>query len=261
MADIPISPEVASVRCGHPGVRAEIEPPQRDGELPLLVLRYRCGAATRPPASALCVQFYVHLYRDIFAGEILDTWKISITILHRIQVSGRVAEVSQVRLKLLTSTAERELRVFSSRPSLLMPTVDGNNVMQPGEECYAAMDLICRTPGGADVVVNVVDLFSHECFARYLVSTSSNVPTIKDTYELDVASHTGAGRKVKYTNPYDTPRIFHITTDRPDLLQFVRQSFEFGPRETHLFGLMLTATNSIQLTLDQLLHCTATRIS
>eukprot|EP00656_Telonema_subtile_P030922 TRINITY_DN3389_c0_g1_i2.p1 TRINITY_DN3389_c0_g1~~TRINITY_DN3389_c0_g1_i2.p1 ORF type:complete len:1225 (+),score=205.68 TRINITY_DN3389_c0_g1_i2:52-3726(+) len=243
VADIPIPSDVMAVRCAHAGVRAEIEPPQCEGDPSLLVIRYRCAAAAEPPAQAKCASFNVYLYSDPYASMLSATWKISITVLHRVQVSGRVGEMSQVKLKLPPSNTARELRAFSSSPALLMALADGQLVTSPGEDCFVEMELVCRSPGGSDVIVNVVDLFSHECYVQYLVSTVCNIPTIKDTYELDIASHTGARRKVKYTNPYDTPRIFHIGTDCPDLLQLVRQSFQFGPRETHLLGLMFTPTN------------------
>ena len=41
VAEIPLPENVATVRCGHPGVRAEMEPSEVQGEPALLVLRYR----------------------------------------------------------------------------------------------------------------------------------------------------------------------------------------------------------------------------
>lgn len=41
VAEMPLLPDVAMVRCGHPGVRAEMEPSELQGDPELLVLRYR----------------------------------------------------------------------------------------------------------------------------------------------------------------------------------------------------------------------------
>ena len=90
-----------------------------------------------------------------------------------------------------SSGSNLELCTFSSRPSLICPRGDGHLKLAANSDGAAHLDLLCQSPGGSEVVVNVVDLFSRECFSRYLVSVSSNMPTIKDTYELDVAAHTG----------------------------------------------------------------------
>lgn len=39
----------------------------------------------------------------------------------------------------------------------------------------------------------------------------------------------GCNKRITYTNPYPSPRLYFLYTNRPDLLQFKEDSFEVRP--------------------------------
>lgn len=39
----------------------------------------------------------------------------------------------------------------------------------------------------------------------------------------------GCNKRITYTNPYPSPRLYFLCTNRPDLLQFKEDSFEVCP--------------------------------
>lgn len=39
----------------------------------------------------------------------------------------------------------------------------------------------------------------------------------------------GCNKRITYTNPYPSPRLYFLCTNRPDLLQFKEDSFEVRP--------------------------------
>lgn len=45
---------------------------------------------------------------------------------------------------------------------------------------------------------------------------------------VPVGGRRGSSRKITYTNPYDSGRVFLLRSDHPDLLQFKEDKFQVG---------------------------------
>lgn len=46
---------------------------------------------------------------------------------------------------------------------------------------------------------------------------------------MAVGEGKGANKRITYTNPYPTRRVYHLHSDRPDLLQFREDTFQVRP--------------------------------
>jgi nephrocystin-4 len=137
------------------------------------------------------------------------------------------------------------VRAHSARPTLLAPhdPPTAPTVLDPEAGAVIHMDLKCTSAGGSDVVVNIVDNDSYEIVGNYLVSVSASLPSVKELYQLEVAAHTGASKKIAFTNPYDAPRKFSLETDRPDLLMFTQSDLQLGPKETAMIAFILSPSS------------------
>lgn len=54
---------------------------------------------------------------------------------------------------------------------------------------------------------------------------------IPQAFEISLPAGGGRGcnKRITYTNPYPSPRLYFLCTNRPDLLQFKEDSFEVRP--------------------------------
>jgi len=230
------------IHCAHAEVRAELEAPSQEGKEPSAVIKYRCGAAAHPEKPNE-ISFLVHTYADPYGLVLLQTWQISIIALQCIYVTGRVGESTTVDVPIISwGNAKRNVQAHSARPLVLNPIPGQVTALEPEVGGTIHMDLKCSSPGGSDVVVNIVDKDSFELVGTYLVAISASLPSVKDVYQIEVAAHTGARKKISFTNPYDAPRKFTVDTDRTDLLEFSQKEMTFGPKETLMIGLILSSS-------------------
>lgn len=65
-----------------------------------------------------------------------------------------------------------------------------------------------------------------------LLPTLPSVPLLApQAFEISLPAGGGKGcnKRITYTNPYPSPRLYFLCTNRPDLLQFREDSFEVRP--------------------------------
>ena len=87
--------------------------------------------------------------------------------------------------------------------------------------------------------INVVDIEYHQLVRTWLVCVNCRTPLISKAYELalPVGGGKGSNKRIAYTNPYPHKKIFHLLSNRDDLLQFKDTRLEVGPGETTSIGL------------------------
>jgi len=234
-------PGCTAIHCANPDVRAEIEPSVQ-GEASALI-KYRCGAA-QSPERPNTVTFLVHCYADQYGLVVQQTWQIHITALQSIFVTGRVGESTTVDIPISSwGGIKRQVAAHSGRPLILRAIPGEVTQLDPETGGTIHMDLNCVSPGGTDVVVNVVDRDSFEIVGVYLVAVTASLPSVKEVYQMEIAAHTGARKKIAFTNPYDATRQFTLSTDRADLLQFTESTLQFAAKESLMIGLVLSPTD------------------
>ena len=87
--------------------------------------------------------------------------------------------------------------------------------------------------------INVVDIEYHQMVRTWLVCVNCRAPMITKAYELSlpVGGGKGSNKRIAYTNPYPQKKVFHLRSNRDDLLQFKDTRLEVGPAETVSLGL------------------------
>ena len=62
---------------------------------------------------------------------------------------------------------------------------------------------------------------------------AASATLVLDPQAFEISLPAGGGRgcnkRITYTNPYPSPRLYFLCTNRPDLLQFKEDSFEVRP--------------------------------
>lgn len=80
------------------------------------------------------------------------------------------------------------------------------------------------------------------CPVPVLVSCSVLLQAFEIT--LPAGGGKGSNKRITYTNPYPTRRVYFLGTSRPDLLQFKEDSFEVAGGEVYTIGLRFAPSQS-----------------
>ncbi|XP_015285301.1 PREDICTED: nephrocystin-4 [Gekko japonicus] len=103
-----------------------------------------------------------------------------------------------------------------------------------------------QRPGSQFIYLNLVDVEYHQLVSSWLVCVSCRQPLISKAFEIVLPPGGGksSNKRITYTNPYPTRRMYFLHTNRPDLLQFKEDSFEIGRGETYTIGLRFAPSQS-----------------
>lgn len=100
--------------------------------------------------------------------------------------------------------------------------------------------------GSKYLYINVVDIDSHQLVRSWLVCVSCRRPLVNKSFELHlpVGGGKGCNKKISFANPYPHRKVFHVRTNRDDLLQFKETRLELGAGEATSIGLRFAPSMS-----------------
>jgi nephrocystin-4 len=92
--------------------------------------------------------------------------------------------------------------------------------------------------------LNVVDLEMSSLVYSWFINVNCKPPVVSKSFELTLpVSHAGtvsaypSQKRVSYTNPYSTERVFLLSTNRDDLLSFKERRIKFMANEQKTLAL------------------------
>lgn len=101
-----------------------------------------------------------------------------------------------------------------------------------------------RRSGIKHYYINVVDVEMSALVQSWFININCKPPVISKAFELTLPVSTGttsasmtSQKRVSYTNPYSTERIFLLSTNRDDLLIFKERRIKFMANETKTLAL------------------------
>ena len=100
--------------------------------------------------------------------------------------------------------------------------------------------------GSKFLYINVVDIEYHQLIRSWLVCVTCRRPMVNKSFELllPVGGGKGCNKKISFTNPYPSRKVFNVRTNRDDLLQFKDGRLELGAGETTSIGLRFAPSMS-----------------
>lgn len=92
--------------------------------------------------------------------------------------------------------------------------------------------------------LNVVDVEMTSLVQCWFISVNCKPPVISKAFELTLAVSSGgttatlpSHKRVSYTNPYSTEKVFTLSTNRDDLLSFKERRMRFSANEQKTIAL------------------------
>lgn len=220
------------VVCMDPSVVIEcIDGASDDGESPAYA-SFKCRIGAYPSVH----EFYVVLYEDKYYARVFEMWQIRIqskirldlhavlgqTVTNELVIKGDLSSSQQQRhVQCFTSAAHRHLIGF--RPSQVFSLVPNAFNRIEFQFCCAdptALSFTDQQGGSAlRLLVNLVDVDTHELVGAWTLHVAMAMPTITKTYELQLRCGQPAQKKISYANPWDEPQTIHLRSSAPDILK------------------------------------------
>ncbi|KAM4609913.1 nephrocystin-4 [Polymixia lowei] len=175
--------------------------------------------------------FFVMVFTDKWLAVPAQVWQIYVHFLERVDVSCVTGQRSCQSLVLRGKQAVRKVKCFSSHPQEIKEV---QLQVQPWRA------------GSRLVFVNAVDVEQRRLVTAWLLCLNVHRPVLSKAFEVCVPVSGGRGstRRITYTNPYTSSRMFLLHSDHPDLLQFKEDRFQLGGGESYTIGLRFAPSQS-----------------
>ncbi|KAK7135944.1 hypothetical protein R3I94_014570 [Phoxinus phoxinus] len=184
-------------------------------------------------------KFFITIFTDPWLASPAQIWQVYVHYLQRMDLSCVCGTLSWHSLVLRGTQAIRRVKCYTSPPLELQ--VDPVEVFALPAQGIQDIHVGLRAlrPGSRFFYLNVVDVDTRQLVASWLLCTTCRQPVISKAFEINVPVDGGKGsnKKISFTNPYSSSRVFNLRTDRPDLLQFKEEQFQIGGGEPYTIGL------------------------
>ncbi|NXW61333.1 NPHP4 protein, partial [Eurystomus gularis] len=192
-------------------------------------------------------KFFVAIYTDAWLAVPVQIWQFYLHSLQRLDVSCVTGQLARLSLLLRGTAAPRRVQVFTSHPQELEMDPGGAFLLPANSIQELYIRIRPRRAGSRFIYLNLVDVESHQLVSSWLLCLSCRQPLISKTFEisLPVGGGQGCNKRITYTNPYPSPRLYFLCTNRPDLLQFKEDSFKVTGGEVYTIGLRFAPSQHV----------------
>ncbi|NXX62641.1 NPHP4 protein, partial [Scopus umbretta] len=228
------------VRCSDPDIICETKN-MGPGEPQDVFLKVAGGP------SPQIKKFFVAIYTDPWLAAPVQIWQFYLHSLQRLDVSCTAGQLARLSLLLRGTPAPRRVQAFTSHPQELEVDPDGAFLLPANGIQDLYVGVRARRAGSRFIYLNLVDVESHQLVSSWLLCLSCRQPLISKAFEISLPAGGGRGcnKRITYTNPYPSPRLYFLCTNRPDLLQFKEDSFEVAGGEVYTIGLRFAPSQAV----------------
>jgi hypothetical protein len=207
----------------------------RQGTISDVVLRCHCGKAGEAK------RFFLLLYADRFASQLLECWQVVIDVYERQDLTGQAGQTTSATLAVKGLTAPTLACFHTSAPNEIAFRT-GEVSLAPDVQNETQMSFLPLNIGRKEVLVHVVDVSSGRLVHGRVVYTAATSPPITRAFKIDLRAGGGSSNKrVGYQNPYGCQKSLRLRTNEPDILRFRDATLAVGPHEVKQIGLSFTA--------------------
>ncbi|CAN0278334.1 unnamed protein product [Ectocarpus sp. 8 AP-2014] len=186
--------------------------------------------------------FYLLVYDDHYQGSLYETWHVIVQARLRMDVHSLLGQQSPADLIVRGDRYSRKVRAFSSCPAEV--SFEPANAFQLVPGAYNRVELRFRplSTGSRKIHVHLVDVDSMEIVGAWLATATAMPPVITKSYDVELPLGRACHKRIAYSNPWNTTRLFRLASSDPRILRPRYESLEasyFGTkfaRETTVAG-------------------------
>ncbi|XP_068772393.1 nephrocystin-4 isoform X2 [Struthio camelus] len=231
-AGMPAGEPEMYVRCSDPNIICETKH-MGPGEPQDVFLKVAGGP------SPQIKKFFVAIYTDAWLAAPIQIWQFYLHSLQRVDVSCITGQLTRLSLVLRGTQAIRKVKAYTSHPHELKVDPEGVFILPPNGVQDLYIGVRPQKAGSRFIYLNLVDVEYHQLVSSWLLCVCCRQPLLSKAFEITLPAGGGKGsnKRITYTNPYPSRRLYFLCTNRPDLLQFREDSFEIGGGEVYTIGL------------------------
>ncbi|KAL4087880.1 hypothetical protein PRIC1_012311 [Phytophthora ramorum] len=208
--------------CMDPSVAMELLRSGEDEASNSGLASFKCRVGEYPALET----FYVVLYDDKYYARVYEVWQIRIQSKLRVDVHAVLGQ--SVRHELVIkgdggSGAKRHVMCFAPTQHCGLMQFRPGQVFALVPQAFNRIEFaFCAVETGTDtqtvVLVNLVDVETHELVGAWSVHVTLALPVITKTYALRLPVGRAAQKKISYSNPWDQPQTIMLRSSAPRLV-------------------------------------------
>lgn len=189
------------------------------------LVSFKCRVGDYPALQT----FFIVLYDDQYYARVYQVWQVHIQSKLRVDMHAILGQT--VRHELVIKDDRIIANQKERRHVMCFTPMHHRNVMQfrPAQvftlvpQAFNRIEVaFCTVETGADsemvVLVNLVDVDTHELVGAWSIHVTLALPVITKTYELRLPIGRAVQKKISYANPWDQPQIIRLRSSAPKLL-------------------------------------------
>ncbi|KAF1784909.1 Nephrocystin-4 [Phytophthora cactorum] len=216
-------PKGKFVVCMDPSVAMDLVRTGEDQASNSGLASFKCRVGEYPALET----FFVVLYDDMYYARVFEVWQIRIQAKLRVDVNAVLGqsvrhelvikgdgggEVGKRHVMCFTPMQHRDLVQFRPAHVFTLTPQAFNRI----EFAFCAVENRAETQ--MVMLVNLVDVETHELVGAWSVHVTLALPVITKTYELRLPVGRAAQKKISYSNPWDQPQTIMLRSSAPKLL-------------------------------------------
>ncbi|EEY55349.1 nephrocystin-4-like protein [Phytophthora infestans T30-4] len=216
-------PKGKFVVCMDPSVAMELLRSGDDQASNSGLVSFKCRVGDYPALET----FFVVLYDDVYYARVFEVWQIRIQSKLRVDVQAVLGQ--SVRHELVIkgdggpSGHKRHVMCFTPMQHREFVQFRPAQVFTLMPQAFNRIEFaFCAVENGADtqmvMLVNLVDVETHELVGAWSVHVTLALPVITKTYDLRLPVGRAAQKKISYSNPWDQPQTIMLRSSAPKLL-------------------------------------------
>ncbi|OAF71947.1 Nephrocystin-4 [Intoshia linei] len=238
--DLPVQ---MSIRCNDTTVICEAKSTNPDEAYDIFL---KCTADSSPYIKT----FYISVYSDQFMIKPAFIWQFFIHSLQKVDVLGTQGQTTRFTILLRGDNLSRLVKCYCSSDDE-MKIIPEKPFMLPSNSLQEiCIGIRSDVIGRRQFYINAVDMDSHLLLRTWLISLNCIPVTITKAFDISVPCGfdnitngdkntitKSCSKKISYTNPYKHRKIFHIRTNKPNLMQLRNNILDMEPYGVHSIGL------------------------
>ncbi|XP_064400169.1 nephrocystin-4-like isoform X2 [Halichondria panicea] len=226
------------VCCSEPEAVCEVKHSSNSGSVFIKV-----PVQSSPALSTLYIIIY---YDQKYLISPSQVWKLCIHSVQRVDHSLQVGQSSQVKLMLRGDHTDRRVACYSCNQHAVRILTPTPFLLSSQSLTEFPVTLHTLFPGTSTLLVSAVDVDNKMAIGQWLVVSESHLPSISRGFQISLP--TGGGelmrKTISFTNPYPKKKSFHLSTNRPDVVQFDSILIKLHAQETVVLNLNFSPHHS-----------------
>uniref|UniRef100_K3W8N0 EF-hand domain-containing protein n=1 Tax=Globisporangium ultimum (strain ATCC 200006 / CBS 805.95 / DAOM BR144) TaxID=431595 RepID=K3W8N0_GLOUD len=197
------------------------------GENERQLVGFKCRVGEYPSLE----EFYVVLYDDKYYAKVYEIWQFRVQAKLRVDIHAVMGQRAKNELIIRGDHAaaggrpgsmRRHVKCFTTWDHAEHMQFRPSQVFQLVPQAFNRIEFaFCSTEQltGCRVLVNLVDVDTHELVGAWIVHVSISLPLITKTYDLRLPLGQHAQKKIAYANPWEQSQTILLRSSMPALLK------------------------------------------